>query len=161
MRGTPIERFMAKVSPEPNCGCWLWTGAYHRQGYGQFALSGSRIVLAHRASWALHHGYMPHPDTKVCHSCDMPECVNPDHLWLGTTADNTRDAAAKGRLGKARPRGSLNAMARLSEKDIALIRTDKRVAREIAADYGVSPSTIYAIRSGANWSWLNTEGKAA
>lgn len=161
MRGTPMERLMAKVSPEPNCGCWLWTGAYHRQGYGQFALSKSKIVLAHRASWALHHGFMPHPDVKVCHSCDTPECVNPDHLWLGTTADNTRDAARKGRLGKSGARGSKNTMARLDEIAVAKIRLDTRVATEVASDFGVSPSTIYAIRNGSNWGWLKTEGEAA
>ena len=77
-------------------GCWVWTGGRNRQGYGRVMIDG-RSWLAHRLAWIVYRG--PIPDGLcVCHSCDNPPCVNPDHLWLGTRADNNRDAIAKGRL---------------------------------------------------------------
>lgn len=84
--------------PEPNSGCWLWTGSYIRK-YGQLTcvrLFGPIPQYAHRASWVAFKG--PIPDGLcVCHKCDTRGCVNPDHLWIGTQTDNLRDMRAKGR----------------------------------------------------------------
>tara|TARA_Y100000310_G_scaffold14352_1_gene14541 strand:- start:175 stop:714 length:540 start_codon:yes stop_codon:yes gene_type:complete len=99
MRGTLEERFWAKVKKGP--GCWLWTGATRPGGYGNlftFRDKGRRnhFTSAHRASWEIHYG--PIPDgLLVCHRCDNPPCVKPEHLFLGTNKDNQRDRRQKGR----------------------------------------------------------------
>lgn len=104
--GTLRERFDALWVPEPNTGCWLWFGRRPYGRYGYFSIrrrtpegvSSARYAdrLAHRVAWELHRG--PIPDGMyVCHSCDVPECVNPDHMFLGTQTDNMRDCARKGR----------------------------------------------------------------
>ena len=87
------ERFWSKVNKTE--GCWLWTGGKN-YGYGQF-WDGRKPQQAHRISWGIHCG--PIPDGLwVLHRCDVPSCVNPAHLFLGTHTDNMRDAATKGRL---------------------------------------------------------------
>lgn len=93
---TVEERFNEKWMPEPNSVCWLWTATANTQGYGGFMLNGKR-EHAQRVAWFLKHGQMPPLGIDVCHRCDTPSCVNPDHLFLGTRRDNMRDAIAKGR----------------------------------------------------------------
>lgn len=91
---TTLERFMSKV--EVSDGCWLWKGGASGR-YGSFWYQG-RVHHAHRASWALAHGdELPPDDIVVCHACDVPLCVRPSHLFLGTQLDNMQDAARKGR----------------------------------------------------------------
>lgn len=95
------ERFWNHVEAIPEgSGCWEWTGATVKDGYGRVELShlGKRIraVMAHRLSWGIHMGPIP-PGMSVLHHCDNPPCVNPAHLFLGTQADNIRDMILKGR----------------------------------------------------------------
>lgn len=110
-------RFWAKVekSTEPD-GCWLWTAATFHGGYGMFrSREDGRWVMRHaqRVAWAWLRG--PIPDGMwVLHRCDTPACVNPDHLWLGTNADNTADRHAKGRDAKGERHGSRTKPERLA-----------------------------------------------
>lgn len=102
---------LAKYSAPADTGCILWAGTTVRYGYGAIYTRASgerRTVTAHRAAYMLANGPIP-PGMHVCHKCDVPACVNPDHLFLGTAGDNLRDMVAKGRHGgkkKARcPKG--------------------------------------------------------
>jgi hypothetical protein len=100
----PIEdRFWAKVEPEPNSGCWIWVGTRAYKDYGYIRGSGewAAMIGAHRVSWELHNGAIP-DGLHVLHRCDNPWCVNPDHLFLGSSKDNHWDAALKGRKIVAR-----------------------------------------------------------
>lgn len=91
-----LERFMDKVSPEPNTGCWLWLGARGSNGYGTFKIGGVQTT-AHRASLILHGVSVP-PKQMACHRCDNPPCVNPDHLFAASQSENMMDARRKGRI---------------------------------------------------------------
>lgn len=87
-------RFERKWTPEPNTGCWLWLGGTQKAGYGFFKYAGE--VTAHRSAWRLYRGDIPY-GLHVLHRCDVRQCVNPEHLFLGTQSDNMKDMAAKGR----------------------------------------------------------------
>jgi hypothetical protein len=88
-------RFWNKVSPEPNSGCWLWTGSVNEKGYGDI-WHGWSLVRAHRLSYERLVADFPR-EWLICHRCDNPSCVNPAHLAPGTSAQNTADMMAKGR----------------------------------------------------------------
>lgn len=92
------DKFWSKVNKTETC--WLWAGPFAGKGYGQLNADGKRW-RASRLAYTLECG--PIPDGMfVCHHCDTPACVRPDHLFLGTNSDNARDAAAKGRNGMQR-----------------------------------------------------------
>ena len=91
-----LERFEKHFMPEPNSGCWLWFGALDGyKKYGCFRV-GKKNLRAHRVSWELYRGSIP-KGMQVLHKCDVPPCVNPDHLWIGTQRDNVNDMIRKGR----------------------------------------------------------------
>jgi hypothetical protein len=88
------DRFWARVQKGP--GCWLWQGAKNQRGYGLAYYDGKKNQTVHRLMWRLHFGEIPEGKL-VCHTCDTPSCVNPEHLFLGTNQDNSDDKIAKGR----------------------------------------------------------------
>lgn len=141
------ERFNAKAVPVTESGCWLWTGELSCKGYGIMKISGKQC-RAHRVSWGLHRGDIP-DGQYVLHRCDTPACVNPDHLFLGTVADNNADMTTKGR--QARQPGEANGRAKLTLAQVSDIVKDRRLLREIAKDYGVHSTTISMIRLGKRW----------
>lgn len=144
------ERFWSKV--ERSDECWEWKGARFPAGYGIFSTSHGRSGVsqrAHRAAWQLSYGPIP-PGLVVCHRCDNPPCVRPDHLFLGTNATNQRDMTKKGR-GR---NGTRNGRALLTETAIPEIRRRRALGestRAIAADFGVSPGAIWFITTGKHW----------
>lgn len=118
-----VERFWKAV--EKTETCWLWRGARKTFGYGVIGSGGndSTSLHAHRVSWEIHHGQIPN-GLQVLHRCDVPACVNPDHLFLGTQGDNMRDAVAKGRWVAPRTAqsGEGHGSARLTAAQVADIR---------------------------------------
>ena len=97
MADPPDVRFWNKVDKSAGEGsCWNWIAYKKRDGYGWFGVHRKELILAHRYSWVLSHGAIP-AGMNVLHKCDNPACVNPNHLWLGTLADNNKDMCRKGR----------------------------------------------------------------
>src|ERR1035438_7769338 len=87
------ERFWSKVKKTDEC--WVWLSTKNKQSYGVFAIK-RKSVKAHRISWEIKNGKIP-DRIFVLHKCDNPQCVNPDHLFLGSAKDNTQDMLSKGR----------------------------------------------------------------
>lgn len=90
-------RFLQKVHKTD--GCWLWIGALNSRGYGCFAFNG-KTIMAHRFSYLHFKGAIPR-GMYICHTCDVPACVNPEHLWPGTAVDNSKDMFSKNRQGQS------------------------------------------------------------
>ncbi len=94
----PVEqRLFGNIEPIPWSGCWIWMGCVDKKGYGDIERHGKK-AKAHRVAWELANGRAVPDGLLVCHSCDIPSCVNPSHLWLGTNQQNLADAGRKGRL---------------------------------------------------------------
>jgi hypothetical protein len=150
MAGKPrpvAGRFEQKVLRLPISGCWLWTGATFKSGYGQL-LRDNKKVHAHRIAWNLYRGSIP-DGLYVLHKCDVHPCVNPHHLFLGTHADNMADMIAKN-LQDA-PRGERQHCAKLTEAQIIDIRTSTDSLRAMARKYNVRYSNISMIRRRQTW----------
>lgn len=146
------ETFWAKVNKTSNC--WLWTGGKAKFGHGLFTMGArGRTIGAHRFSYE--QAYGPIPDGMiVCHHCDTPACVRPDHLFLGTYADNMHDRNVKSRQAK----GQIIWQAKLTEDDVRAIQSatgPRGFIKELAEHYGVNPRTISSIRHGKLWKHIS------
>jgi hypothetical protein len=152
-RSTP-EKFWARVNKTD--GCWLWTAGKFKAGYGLF---GNPPTGTHRLSWEMHYGPIP-VGKYVCHDCDKNyppgdityrRCVRPDHLFLGSQADNMADCAAKGRSCKGERQGR----AKLTDAKVRqarLMRAEGMTYQAIADQLGVhSGDTISAVCRGVTW----------
>ena len=151
MRGTPEERFWKYVKKTDTC--WLWIAHCDRGGYGQLMIA-DKTATVHRYSYELHFGLIP---TGLCvlHKCDIRNCVNPAHLFLGTQADNVADMGNKGR-GKY-SFGGKNGMAKLTEAEVCQIFDDSEnglLQRQIADKYGVLQPQISQILNKKKWKYL-------
>lgn len=148
-----IWRYVSR-SPHPR-GCWLWTGAVKDGGYGCFTMKvdgRKRGISAHTAMHLLFRGPVP-PGHDVCHACDNPACVNPDHIFTGTRAQNVRDMIRKGRAPR-RPAGARHPLARMSEETVIRMRAQHRSGRSIyslAKEYGVNSGSAHDAIKGITW----------
>ncbi len=145
----PEIRFWQYV--QKTASCWLWTGAlYQRDGYGQF-WDGTKRTRAHRFAYEYFVGSLD--DNQVLHRCDNRACVNPEHLFLGTHADNMTDMVKKGR--SPRMQGERNGAAKLTETRVKTARYAHHKygipQQQIAKRYGVSPAAINFAILGHTW----------
>lgn len=145
-----LKAFMSKVSKTSSC--WLWSGYTMPKGHGFVGVK-RKYWLAHRLSWVLHGNQLP-PGMCVLHKCDVANCVNPKHLYLGTRQDNVADRCRRNRTAK----GERNSHAKLTPADIAEIR---RIYSHIppkftetAKRFGVSGQTISWIVKHRLWKHL-------
>jgi hypothetical protein len=146
--------------PVPFSGCWLWTESVTdtknkrtgetTPGYGAGYMGNYVQRLAHILAYEAYSGPVP-KGMHVCHTCDMRSCVNPAHLFLGTHVDNMRDRDAKGRAAK----GARQHLAKLTDALVLAIRADVRLFKEVAADYGISPSTVSDVKHRRTWKHLH------
>ena len=134
MKELTLEKLMDRACPEPNTGCWLWTGFRFGNGYGGINVRGS-VKKAHRIAWELAHGPIP-SGLFVLHKCDVRSCILVDHLWLGTHEENMADMVSKGRHSapkgdahgsrlhpEKRPHGECHGMAKLTSEGVDRIRS--------------------------------------
>lgn len=124
-------------------------------GYGKFMWSEAEgFMRAHRAAWRLCFGEIPE-GLWVLHHCDNRACVNPEHLFLGTNADNVADMIAKGRIWQGRrAAGELNGHAKLTPEQVIEIRASKESATRVARALGITPESVWNIRRRATWTHL-------
>jgi|SRR5215475_10500522 len=157
-RLTEVQKWERRITVDSRTGCHLWMKYRTPLGYGQTRIGGRAgcNILAHRLAWIRKYGSIP-KGMGVLHRCDNPSCVNVEHLFIGTPADNMADMSAKGRWGirnlprgKNHPRG----MAKLTEQQVLAIRSDKRVQSVIAAEYGITQSNVSRIKTRDGWSYL-------
>ncbi len=141
-----FEKFFDKVN-----GCWEWKGALRGKGYGCFKVDGKNKI-ASRVSYELYKNSIS-PSKLVCHSCNNPKCVNPDHLYLGSYQDNTKQAVEQGRQFVAK--GELNGSCKLTEAEILAIKSDTRSQRKIAKEYNCSQLHVSRIKRNLVWRYLN------
>ncbi len=160
-----ITRFWSKVDKGDGSGCWNWIGTLNHKGYGRFAI-GRKEPFAHRISYRLHIGEPG--DLFVCHHCDNPRCVRPNHFFLGTNLDNLRDSIVKGRrrnvrgdahylrkYPEKRSYGEANGNSKLTADQVKEIRASyiprKVSCAKLAKKFNVSTGLIHHILMRKTW----------
>lgn len=147
-----LARFFAKTKVNEN-GCIEWTASHNGRGYGQaWVPSTQKKLTAHRLAYTLRHGTIP-DGMQVLHRCDNPKCVNADHLFLGTNADNMADMDRKGRRRPAAQIGKLNSNAKLTAQQVDELRglKGRLNIKALTAQYGIGKSQIHRIVHGQQW----------
>jgi hypothetical protein len=154
-----MRRLIERRTEKDDNGCWLWTGLVDDKGYGRLHWGpfNRSFKRAHRVAYAAFKG---DPGVlHVCHTCDVPRCCNPEHLWLGTAADNHRDKAAKGRCNPRR--GEQSPMAKLTAEQVLdlVARVEAGESqRDAAKRLGVTQVAVSAIMRGRTWAHLTGRG---
>lgn len=145
---TPAQTARLERRIDRGNACWIWTGRIGKDGYGRIRIA-KREYVASRAAYLRWKG--PIPDGLwVLHTCDNPRCCNPDHLFLGTHADNMADMKAKGRWNGPRGEAVTNRV-RLTEVQVRYVLKSGESTRELATEFAVSQYCIWAIRNGRTW----------
>ncbi len=149
------KRFWSNV--DKTSDCWIWVGCKNPHGYGLYAYAQREQRLAHRLAWILTKGPIP-KGLCICHHCDIPACVNPDHLFMGTQKDNMADCARKNRLNTSDKRGMKHPGAKFTDDQVRNLRkrydageTDKN---KLGYEFGVTRQAIHYIINRKNWSHI-------
>lgn len=146
---TLAQRLARYTAPPDANGCKLWTGAKDSHGYGQMSWQGSHR-LVHRLAWIVWNG--PIKDGMfICHECDVPACVNADHLWVGPHVANMADMVSKGRARSSNLKGEAHGCAKITNDNVMDIRASTQSQRAIAKQYGVSQTLVGFIRRREIW----------
>lgn len=140
------ERLERHIERLPESGCWIWMGAILKNGYGKVRDAEMKSVLAHRASYSHYKGNLL-KDKYVCHTCDIPSCVNPNHLFLGTPTENQQDSKRKGRATKATFK-----LDRLKISEIKSYLNHGYSQKEIANLFNISQGMVSMINTKRAWS---------
>lgn len=160
-----IEIFRSKTLV--SAGCWIWTGRKNDQGYGKLSIA-NRTEKAHRVSYVIHKGEIP-SGLCVCHSCDNPSCVNPEHLWLGTQRENIYDCISKNRDNssgltahgcKGMTCGEMHGHHKLTGKQVIEILAASKNGESnvsISRRYPVGRQAIYKITKHLRWGCIDNE----
>lgn len=151
------ERLLSKIDKNDETNCWEWTGSLSKFGYGRIGFR-DKVYLTHRISYEIFNGSFDQ-NLFVCHKCDNPKCINPEHLFLGSQLDNMKDCSTKKRAFSRSFPGEDNPFAKLSNKDASLIRCKLKKGykgKELAKLYNVNATTISNIKN--NKTYTNSIG---
>lgn len=146
-----VQRFWSKIDRRGPDECWEWKQV-RKEGYGAFCY-GDKRIKAHRLSFMMHHRPL-YEGEYVCHTCDNPPCVNPNHLWAGTHAQNMADMAAKGRSNSSQKTGEGNSNSTLTIPEVMAIRVLWRnhlPQSQIATFLGCSKATVSLVCNEGRW----------
>lgn len=157
-----VESLLDNTISIPESGCNIWEGSHNSKGRPNIHFNG-KTVEVHRLIWQLKNGPIP-SGMCICHTCDVPSCINPDHLWLGTIADNTKDAHDKGRLKPPEPSGYLKGRkgdnhpaSKLNASQVIIIRhklSQGVTMGTLSREYGVTVPNIAAIKNRKTWTHI-------
>ena len=146
---TLLERFENRFVLVTESGCWIWTEGTITAGYGAM-WDGEKVKYAHRLAVELYRGENIDGKT-VCHHCDIPSCVNPNHLFVGTVKDNVRDMHKKKRARGMFGKGEASIRAKLTDDDVRAIRKSPKTHRLLAGEFNIDPSVITMIKNRKAW----------
>lgn len=149
-----IDAKIKEYAIQSETGCLLWTGAIITGGYGRIRISGKGKTIS-RVMWEVSHCKRIPKNMHVCHTCDNPRCINPDHLWVGYPKDNVNDKVKKNRQAK----GGNNGNSKLTDKQIKEIRLRfiNETSTKLAKEYGIHHSTIIRICQKRTWKHISDQ----
>lgn len=151
------ERFEKYFIKDSDASCWIWRASLNSKGYGQFNLTGKKVIPAHRAAWIIYKGEIPaNPESAfntlyVCHKCDNPLCVNPEHLFLGSQQGNMDDKMDKGRHVYGNCYGEQHARSKLTVELVREIRASSEGDLYWHRKLGIARASIHAARHRKTW----------
>lgn len=159
-RERTLRRFNERIVKDGS-GCWLWTASRQKDGYGIFKSYFFGEELAHRVAFRLFRGDIAE-GLNVLHRCDTPQCVNPEHLFVGTQRENIADMVSKGRQRAPRRAGESSPMAKITSEDVSEIRHAYRKGqtslKSIGSRFGISEAQVHNIVNFKRWAHIPNQG---
>lgn len=146
-------RFWNKVEITDLLNCWRWTACTNQNGYGRINVN-RKMLLAHRVSYELYYGPIP-KGKLVCHHCDVPSCVRPDHLFIGTQQDNMNDMLAKKR--DTTVKGEKHGRSKITKNDVLAIRALYKNGigyKELSQQFDTGYANVCSIVTRRSWKHL-------